>query len=283
MIVFPNAKINIGLRILRKRSDGYHDLESLFYPLQFTDVLEILPSNAELNDKKTEIYVSGLEVPAGEDNLCSKALSLFRDRHGIPGARIHLHKKIPPGSGLGGGSSDAAFTLLALNKLYKTALSRTRLKKYASELGSDCSFFITNSPSLINGRGNVLEQAPIELRGYFLALVLPGIEVSTSMAYKLVRPSEEGIPVRQMILLPPEQWKGNVMNSFEEPIFRKFPELGKIKDGLDRSGAVYSSMSGSGSAIYGIFDSPPVLVQDLLKYPIHIEEMSLPKPNSFQP
>ncbi len=275
MIVFPNAKINIGLRVLRKRRDGYHDIESVFYPVSLSDVLEVLPSVQELNAKKDEIYVSGLEAPASGDNLCIKAAKLFQNRHGIPDVRIHLHKNIPPGSGLGGGSSDAAYTLMALNEIYGIGLRDETLKQYASELGADCTFFIDNRPSIINGKGNVPEPVPVSLTGYYMILVFPGIEVSTAAAYQMIKPSEEGYTVREMIKLDPQEWKNKISNSFEEVVFRNHPELGDIKEALYRSGAVYASMSGSGSAIFGIFPSSPALVPELGTYHTHVEEMTL--------
>ncbi len=274
MIVFPNAKINIGLKVLRKRRDGYHDLESIFYPAKFSDVLEILPSHPELNDGKNKIYVTGMKAPDNEDNLCMKAVNLFQKRHGIGAVRIHLHKNIPPGSGLGGGSSDAAHTLLVLNELFGMKLKSETLKQYAAELGADCTFFIDNLPSIINGKGNVLESISLNLGGYHLVLVLPEIEVSTAAAYQVVRPSEEGPSIMEMTQLLPEYWKDKFGNSFEEPVFRKYPELRKIKDALYLSGAVYASMSGSGSAIFGVFNSSPVLVPQLKTYRTHIEEMA---------
>lgn len=274
MIAFPNAKINIGLKVLRKRRDGYHDLESVFYPVNLCDVLEILPSHTDLNDNNNEIYVSGLKAPATEDNLCLKAVKLFQKRHGIPGVRIHLHKHIPAGSGLGGGSSDAAFTLVVLNELFGKGLKEETLKQYASELGADCTFFIDNRPSLIEGKGNVLEHLSLSLTGYHLVLVLPEIEVPTAAAFRLVRPSEEGPSVMEMTLLPPDKWKEKIRNSFEDPVFRKHPELKEIKKDLYRSGAVYASMSGSGSAIFGIFNSSPDLVPELGSYHTHMEEMA---------
>ncbi|MCK4749897.1 MAG: 4-(cytidine 5'-diphospho)-2-C-methyl-D-erythritol kinase, partial [Bacteroidales bacterium] len=171
MIVFPNAKINIGLRILRKRGDGYHDIESVFYPVGLTDMLEILPNHAFLNDDKAEISVSGIEAPATTKNLSVKAAHLFRDRMGTPEVRIHLHKKIPMESGLGGGSSDAAFTLMAMNEMFGGGLTEEVLHKYASEIGSDCPFFILNRPCLVNGKGDILEPIDLSLEGYHLVIV----------------------------------------------------------------------------------------------------------------
>lgn len=263
MIVFPNAKINIGLKVLRKRKDGYHDLESVFYPVQLCDMLEILPAASAINDGNHEIYVSGLPVPATPDNLCLKAAELIAGRHGIPNLRIHLHKKIPPGSGLGGGSSDASFTLLALDEMFSLGLGETRLLQYASELGSDCPFFIANRPSLVNGKGNLLEPFPLNLAGYHLVLVFPDVSVPTTEAYRMISPSTTGIPLRDILQLEPEQWKDRIINRFEEPVFEKYPEIAEIKENLYRSGAAFASMSGSGSAVYGIFRSAARLVAPL--------------------
>ncbi len=273
MLVFPNAKINIGLKILRKRPDGYHDLESVFYPVQLTDMLEILPGVPGLNGNTPAIYVSGLQAPASGENLCWKAVELFRERQGTPHIRLYLHKKIPMESGLGGGSSDASFTLLALNEMFGCGLKEDMLKQYASELGSDCPFFISNRPSLVSGRGNIIETFPLSLGGYHLVLVFPGVAVPTSLAYRMVSPSENGPSLRDILQVEPEQWKGKVCNRFEEAVFAKYPEIGRIKESLYRSGAVYASMSGSGSAVYGIFRSSPTLSQDLHGYNTYAEEM----------
>jgi len=273
MLVFPNAKINIGLRTLRKRRDGFHDIESVFYPVQIRDMLEILPAVVELNTKKIEISVSGLKAPASPENLCFKAAHLFQERQRTPKVRIHLHKNIPLESGLGGGSSDAAFTLLALNDLYDCALDKEVLLHFASEIGSDCSFFIDNRPSLVTGKGNILEPIRISLKDYHLVIVFPSITMSTATAYEMVIPSEEGLSLRELPQLKPEQWKGKISNRFEEVVFARYPEISMIKEKLYESGAVYASMSGSGSAVYGIFRKDPVLDEDLRAYKIHREKM----------
>jgi 4-diphosphocytidyl-2-C-methyl-D-erythritol kinase len=273
MIVFPNAKINIGLRILRRRGDGYHDLQSIFFPVGLRDMLEILPADATLNDGKPVIYVSGFEVPATAENLCWKAVELFTGRQGIPPVRLHLHKRIPPGSGLGGGSSDASFTFLALNEMFGCGLTGDVLEGYASEVGSDCPFFIRNRPSLVSGRGNLLEPVPLNLAGHYLVIVFPGISVPTGPAYRMIRPSGKGPDLREIPALPPGQWPNRAGNRFEEPVFAEYPELAGIKEKLYRSGAVYASMSGSGSAIYGIFPSPPQLRPELEKYSTYREKL----------
>ncbi len=274
MIVFPNAKINLGLKVLRRRGDGYHDLESIFYPVQLCDMLEILPGDVGLNGKKPEIYVSGLRVPETSDNLCWQAASLFQERQGTPGVRIHLHKKIPVGSGLGGGSSDASFTLMALNELFACGLDDEMLARFASEIGSDCPFFIFNQPCLASGKGDVLEPLSLSLGGYYLAIVIPELPVPTQEAYRMVRPSEEGPGLREILKLEPGQWKERLINQFEKPVIEKYPEIGKIKNELYESGAIYASMSGSGSAVYGVFRQSPALSPYLGGFRYHSEKMT---------
>jgi 4-diphosphocytidyl-2-C-methyl-D-erythritol kinase len=274
MIVFPNAKINIGLRILRRRKDGYHDLESVFYPVRFRDILEIQSTDTVFNEKNPEIYVSGHEVSPSADNLCWKAACLLGNRHGIPRVRMHLHKKIPPGSGLGGGSSDASFTLLALNKMFDCGLNEAMLRQYASEIGSDCPFFILNRPALVSGRGDVLEPISLNLRGYHLVLVFPEASVSTAEAYAGIRPSANGMPLREILQMEPREWRGKVVNDFEPVVTRKYPVISRIIELLYDSGAEYVSMSGSGSAVYGIFSPvPQKLHKGLYSYRTHIGEL----------
>ncbi len=283
MIVFPNAKINLGLRILRRRSDGYHDLESLFLPIRFCDILEILPSDAGLNDGNDEISVSGLKVGTSSDNLCRRAVRLFRQRQGTPPVRIHLHKRIPPGSGLGGGSSDASFTLLALNEMFGCGLEEEVLLEYASELGSDCPFFVLNRPCLAGGRGDVLEPFTVPLQGYHLALLIPEIRIQTEEAYRMVRPCDKGDSLRDVLAPGPERWKGRIVNDFEKPVIGKYTEIGTIRDELYASGAVYASMSGSGSAVYGLFRSAPSLDPRLRSIPHHVERLNWESAIAFPP
>lgn len=267
MIVFPNSKINIGLRILRKRRDGFHDLESIIFPVGLCDMLEILPSDPDINDPGTGISVSGLEIPGTGENLCLKAAELFRARQGTPEVRIHLHKKIPAGAGLGGGSADASFTLLAMDRLFGCRLDPGILEEYAAELGSDCAFFIRNRPCLARGRGELLEPVSMSLAGHCLVILFPDIQVPTSSAYGMVVPSPDGPGLDQIPQLPVEQWGESAVNDFEKPVFARHPELASLKEGLYASGAAYASMSGSGSAIYGIFTSQPVLKPELKSCP----------------
>ena len=271
MLVFPNAKINLGLRIIRKRPDGFHDIESLIYPLGLRDVLEILPGSGE---ETPSFSISGLDVPADEQNLCLKAVNQLRLKHVFPGVRIHLHKIIPLGGGLGGGSADGAFTLKSINELFRLNLSQQDLLEYAGSLGSDCPFFIPNTPSLVTGRGEILSPASPCLTGYYLLLVVPDFKVDTSYAYKIAHPHNEGENVSEIIQLTPENWKGRQLNHFEGPLFSEYPELGTIKDRLYDSGALYASMTGSGSGIYGIFDRFPEFPPEYNRYFLYREKLA---------
>jgi 4-diphosphocytidyl-2-C-methyl-D-erythritol kinase len=258
MILFPPAKINLGLRILRKRADGFHDLDTIFYPTALTDVLEILPSIHPSNTA-VELKVSGI-VPPGdpEENLCVKAWRLLKSDHPqLPPAYMHLHKNIPTGAGLGGGSADGSYALRGLNEKFKLGLSREQLIEYAAQLGSDCPFFIHDSPCIGSGRGELLEPIDLSLRSYHIILINPGIHVSTKEAFACVRPNENNKPISNIISQPIETWQGELINDFESSIFPNHPEIARIKEQLLDVGAVYASMSGSGSTVYGIFKDKP--------------------------
>lgn len=252
MISFPNCKINIGLHILQKREDGYHDLESLFYPVPLTDALETI-TNHEL--KEPMLTLSGLSVDASpQDNICFKAWRLLKnDFKDLPAVNIHLHKAIPTGAGLGGGSADGAFTLLQLNKQFRLGLGNEQLISYALQLGSDCPFFVINKPCIAKGRGEILHAADIDLSGHSIILVNPGIHINTSWAFSQLDPSRLNEPVQDIIHLPITEWKKVLRNDFEKPVFAKYPEIARIKEQLYQSGAIYASMSGSGSTVFGIF------------------------------
>ena len=271
MLVFPNAKINIGLKVIRKRHDGFHDIESLLYPLSLRDVLEILPVTG---DETSFLSVSGLDVPVDEMNLCLKAASLLRLKYAFPEVRIHLHKIIPVGGGLGGGSADGAFTLKNINDQFRLNLSQQALLEYAGNLGSDCPFFIPNEPSLVCGRGEILSPVSPCLKGYYLLLVVPDLKVDTSNAYKMVHPRDEGENLSEITRLPPENWQGRILNCFEGPMFSEYPELRAIKNRLYDSGALYASMTGSGSGIYGIYDSLPDPPREFHRYIVHREKLA---------
>jgi len=253
MIVFPNAKINLGLHVVAKRPDGFHNLETVFLPVGWSDVLEIIRSEKE----ETEFTQTGTKLFGDvHSNLCMKAYDLMAQQHGIGPVRMHLHKLIPIGAGLGGGSSDAAFTLLALNSVFQLNLSSTTLQEYASRLGSDCAFFIRNSPALATQKGDQFKAADVPLKGYFLVIVKPRVSIRTADAYGDVVPGKPENALPTVIKLPVTQWKDLLKNDFENSVFKKRPSIGKTKEKLYSLGALYASMSGSGSAVYGIFKGP---------------------------
>jgi 4-diphosphocytidyl-2-C-methyl-D-erythritol kinase len=249
MIVFPNCKINLGLHIISRRPDGFHDLETVFYPLPLTDALEVTTPGT------LTFTGSGIPVPGNTaDNLCLKAWHLLKqDFPELPEINIHLHKHIPIGAGLGGGSADAAFTLQLLNNRFQLALTEEQLIRYAAVLGSDCAFFIPNKACYATGRGEILEPVSLNLDAWSFLLVYPGIHVNTGWAFGQIIPKVPAQSLRNSILEPVENWKTMISNDFEAPVFRAHPELAVIKEELYAHGAVYATMSGSGSAIVGIF------------------------------
>jgi 4-diphosphocytidyl-2-C-methyl-D-erythritol kinase len=251
MIAFPNAKINLGLNILRKRADGYHDIESCFYPIPWKDALEIIPSDA------LEFSSEGLEIPGDwKNNLCIRAYELLKHDFQIGPVKIILLKKIPMGAGLGGGSADGAFMLSLLNDHFQLNLSKEQLETYALQLGSDCPFFIANRPVIAKGRGEQLEPVELDLKGYWLVIKNPGTHISTKEAYEGINPKQPMDSVRDILLKPIEEWRDCLQNDFEKPIFHKYPELQRLKEELYEEGALYASMTGSGSTVYGIFGEP---------------------------
>jgi 4-diphosphocytidyl-2-C-methyl-D-erythritol kinase len=257
MVCFPNAKINLGLNIIEKRPDGFHNIETIFYPIALTDILEILPNS---ESGITEMEITGMNVPGNsEDNLCTKAYKLLEKEFHLPPVRIILHKIIPMGAGLGGGSSDGAYTLITLNNMFELGLSEEQLLYFASMLGSDCAFFIRNKPSVGLGKGNELNDIDLSLKGTFLILIKPNVHIGTAEAYAGVVPHKSLNAVGSTVLQPIINWKNCLENDFEKSIFPKHPEIKWIKDELYRNGAVYASMTGSGAAVYGIFDSEPDL------------------------
>lgn len=252
MVTFPPCKINLGLQVIRKRHDGYHDLETCFYPAPLTDALEVLPS------KTISFEISGNSIPGNSsDNLCLKAYYLLQKDFNLPPVSIFLHKVIPSGAGLGGGSSDGAHTLRLLNQIFDLKLSDEKLKTYALQLGSDCPFFIEDKPMLGSGRGEVLTDISISLSGKFFVLVKPDIHVSTAEAYAGVTLTRHSASVKDILENKAiNQWKDHLKNDFEESVFAKQPVISGIKQELYQQGALYASMSGSGSAVYGIFEKP---------------------------
>ncbi len=254
MVVFPNCKINLGLHIISKRTDNYHNIETVFYPLDFTDVLEIIPAK----NRSNEITVTGLALSDSQNNLCAKAYNLLKkDFPDLPFIKMHLHKAIPIGAGLGGGSADAAFTLHLLNKFFSLELSSADLKNFALQSGSDCPFFLYNKPCFASGRGEQIEPVNLNLSSYRILIVNPGIHIDTLWAYSQVKPSKNK-SIRQVIMQPIETWKQELTNDFELPVFSNYPEIENIKDTLYKSGALYASLSGSGSTVFGIFKNEDI-------------------------
>lgn len=252
MISFPNAKINLGLSITEKRPDGFHNLETVFYPVGWCDALEFVEAS------EFQFSTSGISIAGDpESNLVVKAYRLLQKDFDLPNLKIHLHKQIPFGAGLGGGSSDAAFMLKLLNKSFDLGLNESVLQKYAAVLGSDCPFFILNKPVFATGRGEIMQEISVVLNGMFILLVKPPVEVSTAKAYQLIVPKQTSVSLPVLLSRPVQEWQGNVENQFEKPVFQLYPELEVIKKELYNRGAVYASMSGSGSCIYGLFNSRP--------------------------
>lgn len=256
MIVFPNCKINLGLRILRKRADGYHDLDTVFYPLPLQDAVEII-SNGNTQDLKSSIsfFSSGasIAIPT-EENICVKAYRLLKkDFPQLPPVTMHLHKIIPAGAGLGGGSADGAFTLKLLNEKFNLNLDTKQLIQYAMQLGSDCPFFILNQPCVASGRGEIMEAIKLDLAHYKFILVNPGIHISTAWAFSQIAPALPVKTLKKIIQQPIETWKNELINDFEIPVFKNYPEIKEIKNNLYKAGAVYAALSGSGSSVFGMF------------------------------
>lgn len=271
MICFPNCKINLGLHILNKREDGFHNLETVFYPLPLRDALEVI-RNEEQSTEEVAFQNSGILVEAvAQNNLCIKAYHLLKkDFPSLPSIQMHLHKTIPIGAGLGGGSSDGAFTLKLLNEKFQLGLSQQQLIEYALQLGSDCPFFIINQPVFATGRGELLETVELDLSAYQFAIVNPGIHVNTGWAFEQLQTRSDHeawadrkakADLRTIIHQPISTWKDQLINEFEEPVCKQYPEIASIKQQLYDAGAVYASMSGSGSSLYGIFNKEitPVL------------------------
>jgi 4-diphosphocytidyl-2-C-methyl-D-erythritol kinase len=267
MILFPPCKINIGLHVLHKRNDGYHALDTLMYPVSIFDILEVVKS------EEFSFTNSGIPIPGeGQMNICIKAYQLMRKLFGISPVKIHLHKQIPMGAGLGGGSSDGTYTVLAINKIFDLKLSDKRLQELAAELGSDCPFFVTSSPQVATGRGEVLSAVEFELKGMYVYLVNIGIHVSTAQAFSKVDFYTKQLKISELIKSPFMEIKDQLVNSFESSVFYKFPELNEIKNIFLENGAIYAAMSGSGSTMYGIFKDRPSIGL-FSKYEVVFEEI----------
>lgn len=256
MILFSPAKINLGLQILKKRSDGFHEISTLMFPLPFRDLLEINPGKP--GGKNFSMTQSGIMVPGDiRDNLCFRAWKLFCNEQGETPVQLHLHKRIPMGAGLGGGSSNAATVLKGLNTLRGDPYAIAELEDLAATLGSDCSLFIKNEPALAEGRGEVLKRTQVQLPGNYMVVMYPELHVDTAAAYRETVPDADRPPLHTLLESPMETWKELVKNDFEKTVFRKYPEIADLKSELYSSGAVYASMSGSGSSVFGLFRDKP--------------------------
>ncbi|HEX6429273.1 MAG TPA: 4-(cytidine 5'-diphospho)-2-C-methyl-D-erythritol kinase [Niastella sp.] len=280
MVVFPNCKINIGLNIVRKRSDGYHDLETIFYPLPLRDALEVV--KRETADGKSEVgsqrseeqtepvtfHLSGLPVQGKtEDNLCIKAYNLLKKDHPqLTNIDMYLHKAIPMGAGLGGGSADGAFTLQLLNEKFQLNISREKLLDYSLQLGSDCPFFIINKPCYATGRGELLQAVQLDLSSYSFLVVHPGVHINTGWAFSQLTPAPSSQSLQEIIQQPVTNWRSLLKNDFEAPVCKQHPDLQAIREKLYAAGALYASMTGSGSCFYGIFPKEQLPV---LQWPAH--------------
>lgn len=258
MITFPNAKINLGLNIVEKRPDGYHNLETIFYPIPLQDALEITPW--EGGERKYKLAQSGIQI-AGDDenNLVVKAYKLLDSLYNLPPIEINLLKHIPSGAGLGGGSADAAFMLCMLNQHFQLNIPNEQLEVYAAQLGADCAFFVENKPTFAEGIGNIFSPIELSLKGYKLVLVKPDIFVSTRDAFAQIKPKRPSISLKEVAKMPVEAWKTYMVNDFEESVFPQFPAIADIKAKLYDMGAIYASMSGSGSSVFALFKGDATL------------------------
>lgn len=267
MIVFPCAKINLGLNIVSKREDGYHNLETVFYPIPLYDALEIKYMDEKFpSDTACDLKVTGNAVDCDEQkNLVVKAYHILAADYQLPRIHTHLYKHIPSQAGLGGGSSDAAFMIRLLDERFRLNIGNPEMERYAARLGADCAFFIEAEPAYAEGIGDVLMPADGpdgNLHEYYLCVVKPDVAVSTKEAYSAITPKKPAKSCRDIVRQPIETWKEELINDFEEPIFKMHPELEAIKQKLYDQGAVYTSMSGSGSALYGIFKEEPKGIEE---------------------
>jgi 4-diphosphocytidyl-2-C-methyl-D-erythritol kinase len=262
MLSFPTAKINLGLQILRKRGDGFHDLETVFYPVGWQDALEVVANGEE----PLQLTMSGLPVAGDlESNLCYKAWKLIAADYSLPPLQAHLHKMIPMGAGLGGGSSDAAFMLKLLNEVNHVGINEDKLCSYAAQLGSDCAFFVRNKPAFATGRGEVLEDFLLDLSNYYLQIVMPEVTVPTAAAYSWITPMDNRKDIQSILQQPIATWKTELINDFQQPVCERFPIIAELISQLYNEGAIYAAMSGSGAAVFGIFDIEPAYTFSELK------------------
>lgn len=257
MLLFPNAKINLGLSVTEKRPDGFHSLQTVFYPIGLSDVLEFV-EDPKVQKGQMDLTVTGVSIDGDPmNNLCAKAYHLLHHDFLLPGLAVHLHKIIPVGAGLGGGSSDAAFMLRGLDSHFNLSIASGKLEEYAARLGSDCAFFIRNHAVFAYERGNIFREIQLALDDYFILLIHPGIHISTAEAYSQIIPAFPEKSPEKIVLMPVKEWKNLLLNDFEKNILVRYPEIRMIKESLYASGAIYACMSGSGSSVFGIFSEKP--------------------------
>lgn len=272
VISYPNAKINLGLNVVRKRADGFHDIESVFYPVPWYDILEIVPERE--GKGKVTFTFSGISIPSdGKPNLCERVYALMHDEFGLFSVKMHLHKVVPIGAGLGGGSADAAFAAVMLNDMFELGLLEERLEAIVSQVGSDCPFFIKNKPAYVTGRGEVLQSFDLDLSGYWIVLVNPNIHIGTKEAYAGITPSEPKLSLKELLSKDVSEWKNGVKNDFEASIFPNHPEIEKVKSQLYEFGADYASMTGSGSTVFGLFENEPTHLSFAKEYAVKITRL----------
>lgn len=270
MITFPCCKINLGLNVVAKRADGYHDIETVFYPIPLTDALTIkkmdegFPSIVDCDLKVTGNSIEGDE----QENLVVRAYNLLAKDYKLPRIHAHLYKRIPSQAGLGGGSSDAAYMIRLLDERFRLNMGNAEMERYAEKLGADCSFFITSEPVFATGRGEILEpvnDGTENLNGYYIVIVKPNISISTTEAYANITPKRPAKCCRNIVSQPIDTWKQELINDFESPLFAIHPQLAVIKQRFYEIGAVYAQMSGSGSALFGIFREHPEGISETFK------------------
>jgi len=257
MVCFPNAKINLGLHITEKRSDGFHNIETVFYPIQWKDALEVIENSSwKLNESRCNLTCYGIEIAGDlQQNLIVKSYHLLAEKYDIPPVNVHLFKNIPMGAGLGGGSSDAAFFIVKLNELFNLKIDENELLTIASSLGSDCSFFIKNKAMYAYEKGNRFKDCVVDLSNYSILTIFPKIHSNTQLAYSRIIPQKPKTELQKVIHeISIENWRENLVNDFETSVFYHYPEIKKLKDELYDYGAIYASLSGSGSSVYGIFE-----------------------------
>jgi len=273
MICFPNAKINLGLNIIEKRSDGFHNLETIFYPVAWNDALEIVIATDAMQD--FNLHLSGIPIfGSSEDNLLYKAYQIIKQRKTLPKLNVFLQKSIPMGAGLGGGSADAAFFINLLNEQFELHFTETDRIEIAKQLGSDCAFFIKNTPVFASQKGDSFTDITLNLSHLYIAIIYPNIHSNTKEAYSLVKPKNTTRSILEVIKQPISSWKTDLKNDFEISIFNLYPSIEKIKNDLYDCGALYASMSGSGSAVFGLFEKEPK-IKDLLLFPHKIGKMTI--------